>query len=146
MTIIKYDSSLMQTMSLFERITHAKIKDCFIDDKLGILTFVVLPGQIGIAVGRHGDNVKMLENAFKKKIKVVEFHQDKLEFIRNMIRPLQVDEIVEDAGQEGEEGIILIKSRDTRIKGLIIGRNAMNLRNLEENVKRYFKINEIRVV
>ena len=63
-----------------------------------------------------------------------------------MIRPLQVDEIVEDAGQEGEEGIILIKSRDTRIKGLIIGRNAMNLRNLEENVKRYFKINEIRVV
>jgi ribosomal protein S3 len=31
-------------------------------------------------------------------------------------------------------------------KGLLIGKNARNLRNMEKNIRRYFEVKEIRVV
>jgi len=45
-----------------------------------------------------------------------------------------------------EEKIITIVGPDTKTKGLLIGRSGQNLRNYEEIVKRYFDINEIKVI
>ncbi|MBD3313447.1 NusA-like transcription termination signal-binding factor [Candidatus Woesearchaeota archaeon] len=138
---IKYDISLMKFMSLFENLTHASLKDCFIDEKTNTLVFVVQPGQIGKALGKKAANVKKLENKLQRKIRIIEYHPDKLEFIRNMIMPLRAEDISAD-----EEGIVTITGSDTKTKGLIIGRNAQNLRNLEANVRRYFDVKEIKVV
>lgn len=138
---IKYDIDLMGIMGLFEKITHAKLKDCFVDEKNDILVFIVQPGQIGKALGKKAMNVKKLNNSFKRKLKIVEFHPQMLEFIRNMVMPLKVEAISE------EEDVVTIKGGDVQTKGLLIGRNAQNLRNLEENVKRYFpELKEIKVV
>jgi N utilization substance protein A len=138
---IKYDASLINIMSLFEQVTHAKLKDCFMDEKLNSLTFVVLPGEMGKALGKKACNVRILESKLQKKIRVVEFNPDKLQLIRNMVMPLRVDDVSED-----ENGIIIIQGPDTKTKGLLIGRNAQNLRNLEENMRRYFEVKEIKVV
>ncbi len=138
---IKYDSSAMKSMSLFENVTHAKLKDCFTDEKLNTLTFVVQPGQLGRALGKKASNVRSLEKKFQKRIRIIEFHPDKIEFIRNMILPLKAESLEED-----EEGVVTLKGADTKTKGLLIGRNAQNLRNLESNVRRYFDVKEIRVV
>lgn len=138
---IKYNISLIQTMSLFEQMTHAKVKDCFVDEKFNSLTFVVQPGEMGKALGKRAENVKKLEAKLQKKIRVVEFSPEKLDFIQNMIMPLKAENI-----SEAEEGIVTISSNDTKTKGLLIGRNAQNLRNLEANVRRYFEVKEIRVV
>lgn len=139
---IKYDISLIGLIALFEKTTHAQIKDCFQDDVLGRLTFVVQPGELPRAVGKFGANVKHLEAKLNKKIRIVAFDPDKLVFIRNMVLPLQIQGI-----EEVEEGNIVITGHDTQTKGLIIGRNAANLRNLEQNCRRYFpEIKEIRVV
>ncbi len=139
---IKYDISLIGLIALFEKTTHAKVKDCFQDEVLGRLTFVVEPGELSRAVGKFGANVKYLEEKLKKKLRIVAFDPDKLIFIRNMILPLQIQDI-----EEVEEGNIVITGNDTQTKGLIIGRNAANLRNLEQNCRRYFpEIKEIRVV
>lgn len=138
---IKYDASLINIMFLFEQVTHAKLKDCFMDEKLNSLTFVVLPGEMGKAIGKKASNVRILEAKLQKRIRVVEFSSDKLQLIRNMVMPLRVEDISED-----ENGIITIRGPDTKTKGLLIGRNAQNLRNLEENVRRYFEVKEIKVV
>lgn len=139
---IKYDISLMQFISLFEKITHAKVKDCYQDDVLGKLTFVVQPGQIRKAVGKQGSNIKRIEQKLKKRIRVIEFDPDLHGFIQNMILPLRVKDI-----EEQEDGIILLHSDDTKTKGLLIGRSAANLCNLEQNCRRYFpNIKEIKVV
>ncbi len=140
MVKIKYDISLMKYMSLFEQVTRAQVKDCFVDAHLSLLTFVVQPGQIGKAVGKKGSNVRLIENKLKRKIRVVEFHPDKIGFIKNMIMPLRVDEARE------EDGVIFLESKDVKTKSLLIGRSAQNLRNLEENVRRYFDVEEIKVV
>ena len=137
---IKYDVSMMKYMSLFEKQTKALLKDCFMDDVLSSLTFIVQPGQLGKAVGKKGVNAKKLEKMLQKNIRIIEFNPDLLQFVKNMVAPLKVADIKQ------EESIVIITGPDTRTKGLLIGRNAQNLRNLEKNVRRYFEVEEIKVV
>ncbi|MBI4150239.1 NusA-like transcription termination signal-binding factor [Candidatus Woesearchaeota archaeon] len=138
---IKYDAELLKAMSFFEKATYAKLKDCYVDKHIDMVTFVVMPGELGKAVGKGGTNVKRLEQAFKKRIKVVEYADDLLQFIKNMIMPLRVTTV------EQQDDVVILHDEDMKTKGLLIGRNAQNLRNLEENVRRFFPaLKEIKVV
>jgi len=135
-TKIKYDSEIMKLMTLFESMTGAKLKDCILNERL---LFIVEENEIGKAIGKKGSNIKRLENMLNKRIKVVEFNQDVLQFIKNLLYPLQT------SGIENNDDVIEIKS-DTKTKSLIIGRNQQNLKNLISIVKRFFDIESIKVV
>lgn len=134
---IKYDSNLIKIMSMFESITSAKIKDAVGDNEQ--LLFIVQENQIGRAVGKHGSNVLRLEKVFKRKIKIVEFSDDVRNFIGNFIYPLRVQEI----NSEGKK--ITIIAPDVKTRGQLIGRDAKNIRFLNDIVKRYFDIDEVKV-
>ena len=135
---IKYDFNLIKFISMFESLTKASVKDCFTqNDKL---VFIVRENQIGKALGKSGSNIKRLENLFKKKIKIAEYNPDLLQFIKNLIYPLKIKEINE------EEGIVTITPLDSKTRGYLIGRAAVNLRNTEEIVNRYFEVKEIKVI
>jgi len=136
---IKYDLILMKFMSFFESLTNTKLKDCFVD-KNEMLVFVVEENQIAKAIGKNGANVKRIKERLNRKIKIVEFNPHLETFIANTIRPLIGKEIKVD------DKIVTIVGPDTKTKGLLIGRNGQNLRNYEEMVKRYFDINEIKVI
>ena len=126
-------------MSFFEKITRTKVKDCIVKEES--IIYVVQPGFIGKAVGKNGANVQKLHKLLNRKIKIVEFNPNVIQFIKNYIYPLKSTEIVQDAD------IVTITGSDTKTKGLLIGRNAANLRFLESVVKRYFKdITEIKVI
>jgi len=137
---VKLDINSLQRMSLFERITKAQIKDCFEDELTKQVVFVVQPAQIGKALGKKAANVKKLQQAFNRKIKIVEYNPNVEKFVGNLIFPLKAEEI------SSEGGVITVKGPDTKTKGLLIGRNAQTLRNIEKTVKRYFKIEEIKVI
>jgi N utilization substance protein A len=140
-TKIVYDEGTMKKMALFETITNSNLKDFFDDPVQERLVFIVQPGQLWRALGKGSVNVKKLENTFKRKIKIVEFSDDLVTFVKNMARPLRVDDVSE------EEGIVTIRHNDMQTKGLLIGKNARNLRNMEENIRRYFgELKEIKVV
>ena len=136
MTRIKYDSELMKLMTFFESATGAKVKDCITQDKL---IFVVEENQMGKAIGKNGMNIKRLENKLKKKIKLVEFSNDILQFIRNFIYP------IEPLNLKNEEGVVTILGKDTNSRAMLIGREHQNLLNLTDIVKRYFDVKEIKV-
>ncbi len=133
----KYDTRLLNLISFFERATHAEVKDCIENDER--LIFIVMPLNLRKALGKDGNNIRRLNQEMHKKIKVVEYSDNIKEFIRSLIMPLKVDDIT----QEGK--VITLKSNDRRTKGLLIGRNAHNLRQYEDIVKRYFDIDEIKV-
>lgn len=135
---IKYDLRSMQYMSSFEKITRSKLKDFFETDDT--LIFVVQPMQLQRALGPKGKNAKMLRQKFNKRIKIVEYNPDKIQFIKNMIYPLKAKSIAE------EDGTVIIEGPDRETKALLIGRNASNLRALETAVRRYFDVKEIKVV
>jgi len=136
---IKYDINVMKFISMFESATGAQLHDCFMQDEK--IIFVVKRGQIGKALGKKGINIKKLENMLKKKIRIIEFNEDALQFVKNAVHPLQIKDITEEAG------IITITPIDSKTRGYLIGRGAANLRNTEAVVQRYFKdIKEIKVV
>ncbi len=134
---IKYDADILKYMSLFESVTKSSLKDCIVNDQL---LFVVEPNEIGKAIGKQGSNARRLEALLKKRIKIVEFSPESTQFVRNMIYPLQATNVAED------NRIITITGPDTKTKGLIIGRDAKNLNFLKDIVKRYFDIDDIKVV
>jgi N utilization substance protein A len=137
MSRIKYTIDLMKYMQLFENLTRAKLKDCIANEQL---IFIVEENEIGKAIGKGGSNVRRLEGLLNKKIKIVEFNNDIKHFIRNFVMPLQVKDINE------EDNIITITGSDTKTKGLLIGRERKNLENLKEVVKRYFEVEDIKVI
>ena len=127
----------MRYMSLFESLTGAKVKDCILGD---VVLFVVHENEMGKAIGKHASNIKRVENTLKKRIKLVEFNNDVSQFVQNLIYPLKAREIKE------EDGIVTVYGEDTRTKGLLIGRDRHNLNSINDIVKRYFKIEEVKVI
>jgi len=137
-TRIVYDMNIMKLMSIFETITHAKLKDCIAEDSL--IIYVVKPGEMFKAIGRKGSNVKKLEQMLKKKVKIVEYNETIENFVKNLVAPAKLKDI------KFEEGIITIFSVDLQSRGLIIGRDAKRLRSYESITKRYFsELKEIKV-
>jgi N utilization substance protein A len=133
---IKYDISVMQYMALFDSITRASLKDCIVDHAI---IFVVNEGEIAKAIGKNGSNVRRLEKAMNKKIRIVEYSRDIATFIKNLVYPLKVREITQ------EDDIITIIPPDSKTRGMLIGRGAVHLRSYETVVKRYFPIQELKV-
>ena len=134
---IKYTRELLERMNLFLRATGAGLKDCFEGEDT--LYFVVENGEIGKAIGKGGIIVKELQNKLQRKIRIIEFHPDAAEFVKNVIYPLTVD------GVEVHGTIVVVHSLDRNTKGLLIGRNAKNLNMLTKVVQRYFTVDEIKV-
>lgn len=126
----------MRYISLFESLTGARVKDCIVN---GTVMFIIHENEMGKAIGKHGSNIKRVENILKKKMKLVEFNKDVSQFVQNLIYPLKAKEIKE------EDGIVTIYGDDRKTKGLLIGRDRHNISFVNDIVKRYFKVKEVKV-
>ena len=127
---IKLDQEVLGFSSVFERMTHALVKDCFKDDE-GIV-FVVAPGELGKAIGKGGMMIRKVQEKFSKKVRVIEYNPDVCKFVSNVIYPVKVDEVVED------DGVVYIKDDDRAKKGKIIGRSGSGLAFVNKVVSRFF--------
>ncbi len=132
------DAQTLQLISFFEQMTGAHVKDCVSD--AGQIIFIVDQGEIAKAIGKGGKHARDLEFKSKKRVKIVEFHSDIVQFIQNLIAPVEISE----AKLEGET--LLLRTKDLKSRGLLIGRNASTLRFYESIVQRYFPIKEIKVM
>ena len=98
----KYNLEVINHINIFENITKARVKDCFIDGN-NKFVFIVNKEDIGRAIGKNGMNLKRVENVLKKRIKVVSFSDDVKEFVVSYSNPVKVegvtanDNIVETA-------------------------------------------------
>jgi len=137
MSRIIYDADAMKFMSSFEFITKSKVKDFVAGDNF--LLFIVPKGFARRAVGPNGSNVRRMEKVFKKKVKVVEFASEPVSFIKNLVYPLKVTDVIK------EDGVFTLVPVDSRTRSILIGKNACNLRFYESVVKRFFPITELKV-
>ncbi len=136
---IKYDSSSIQLISMFERMTSAKLKDAFEVDNLQV--FVVQPGFIGKAVGKKGINVKKLAEMLKKNIKIIDYNPKIEVFAKNVTFPIIPARIEYDQ----KEKILTLIPKDMLSRGLLIGKQAVKLRETEKIIKRFFDVEEVKV-
>src|SRR3989344_9156663 len=117
---MKLTKDSIQYINLFERLTRANVKACFINAQL---IFIVEQGHASKAIGKNGVNVKKIESLVNKKIKIVEYNNDPIIFIKSLIFPLKVKDAILN------NDTIEIQA-DTNTKALLIGRNSQNLVHL----------------
>jgi len=137
MSRLKLDQDDLALSSLMERITHARVKDCFKD--IEVIYFVVAPGEMGKAVGKNGSNIRKAQEELGKRIKVIEFKDNAVDFVKSIIYPLYVESVIE------EGGFVLIKDSNKKTKSLLIGRESRNLQLINRAVKRFYNV-EVKVV
>ncbi len=135
---MKYDRELIGYVNTFEALTKASVKDLFLDKNRNLVV-IVKEGDAGKAIGKAGRNIKMLMRLLKKKIKIIEYSKDPVEFLRSVLEPIKVDSI------EMGDKEILIHSKNTQTKAILIGRNRNNLKELNLLINRFFDL-KLRVV
>jgi len=133
---VKFDSESMKLISLFEAVTHAKVKDCIMGEKL---LFIIEENDMGRAIGKNGVNIKQLELKLRKKIKLCEYSSDVVQFVKNLIYPVEI------LGVKEENNLITINAKNSIARSMIIGREKQNLNHIKEVVGRYFEISDIKV-
>ena len=141
---IKFTNREMKHIALFESITGATVRDCILDEDFDRIVFVVKEGDVGVAIGRRGKNMFLLEKMTGRKHEVIEFSEDPAQFIKNALKPAKLREIRITERPDG--GLFAVVSVEPRDKGIAIGRNGKNAEKIRFLAKRYFQINSISIM
>ena len=96
--------------------------DCIVDDGFDRIIYVVKKGDMGLAIGKNGDNIRRMQRVLGKRIEMVEEGVSFDEFVRNIIRPIDVLKTEEDP-DTGKKRIVIKKKSDL---GIAIGRGGCN--------------------
>lgn len=134
--MVSFDMKTIGFINVFENLTHASVKDCFAEGDS--LVFIIDTGQMGLAIGKGGVNIKNASSVFKKDIKIYEFNPEPVEFVKNLLYPLKPKAV------ERQDNIVVIKTSDSVEKGKVFGREKTNLKRIQEIVNKYFQV-EIKV-
>ncbi len=130
---MQYDLQLIGYVNIFENITQTTVKDVFYDEQQ-TLVFIINQGAAGKAIGKHGSNVKRLAGLLKKRIKIIAYHTDVLEFVKNCLFPIIPKSVTQ------ENMVVTITANNSHDKSLLYGRNKTNLYNIQMIVNKFYPV------
>lgn len=124
-------------------LTKATAVDCIIDDRYDRIVYVIRPGDMGLAIGKNGDNIKKMSRVLGKRIEMVEFDDKKEAFITNMFKPAVIDSVV--FGESNEP--VTVSISDSAEFGLAIGKGGATIEKARALVKRFYgkEVGDIKV-
>ncbi|RZN60968.1 NusA-like transcription termination signal-binding factor [Methanonatronarchaeum sp. AMET6-2] len=140
MSEVKLSSDEIRYIALFESLTGAGARDCYVDDENDRVIFVVNQGEMGLAIGKGGRNIKRFRETVGKRVEVVEYAEEPEAFIKNALSPAEVEEVDITNGEEGKKAEIDVKESK---KGLVIGKNGRNIEKAKLLADRHYNINDI---
>ncbi len=138
---IKLTTDQLRMMSLFQNVTGATARDCVEDEKQDRVIFVVNEGKMGLAIGKGGSHIKNLQNIVKRNVELVEYSDDPIKFLKNMLNPKLISEIKMNKRADGTLQAIVIV--DPKKKGIVVGREGRNAEKARLLAKRYFEITSV---
>ncbi|MPZ04879.1 MAG: NusA-like transcription termination signal-binding factor [Nitrososphaeraceae archaeon] len=138
---IKLTSDELRLMSLFQSITSVTARDCVVDDKMDRVIFIVNKGQMGLAIGKGGMTIRQLQNVVAKKVELVEYSDDAIDFVRNILNPQMVNDVKITQRTDGsKQAVVLV---DAKRKGVVVGKEGRNAEKARLLAKRYFRISNV---
>ena len=146
---IKLDRQSMELMSLFNNISGAIIKDCFIfqspENNSDIIIFLVKKEDVGKAIGKAGEHVKDLMSKLQKKIDVIPWSENLGQFIQFILnttkKSIQLQNIeIKESRNEKKTVIISVRPQD---RGKAIGKEGSMIRKIKELVLRHFEVDNV---
>ena len=139
MTTIKLGGNEIRFISLFESITGAVARDCIIDEER--IIFIVKQGNIGLAIGKKGINIKRVRDFLRKPIEVVEFAQSPEDFIKNTLAPARIKLITVTERRDGKKvAMVTVNDQD---RGIAIGKNGKNVARARLLARRHYNIEDV---
>jgi transcription termination/antitermination protein NusA len=141
---IKLTSEELGLMSLFQNVSGATARDCILDSKHERVIFVVNPGQMGLAIGKAGANIKNVQQMLGKPVELVEWSEDPKQFIKNALNADFVSEVRINEKSDGSKTATAVV--DYRKKGAILGKEGKNAERARLLAKRYFGVDTIHIV
>jgi N utilization substance protein A len=104
---------------------------------------IVKEGDIGMAVGRQGNNIRLLEKMTNKKHEIIEYSENPQQFIKNALKPARIKEIRISERPDGKTiAVVAVNPKD---KGVAIGKNGKNAERIRFLAKRYFQIQNVSI-
>ena len=138
---IKLSTDQMRLMSLFQNITKATARDCVEDEKQNRIIFVVNEGKMGAAIGKGGSDIKLLQNKIDRNVELVEYSDDPIKFLKNILNEKYIKEINMSEKLDGSQQAIVIV--DGAKKGAVVGREGRNAEKARLLARRYFDITSV---
>jgi len=114
-------------------LTKSTAIDCLIDERFDRIIYVIRPGDMGLAIGKKGENIRRMEKVLGKKIEMVEYSENPDDFIANMFRPAALLAVRRD--EAGRMNVILRKRGDL---GIAIGKGGANVEKARLLFRRFF--------
>ena len=135
---IRLTAESIQHIALFENLTRAKILDCIPEEER--LVYVVKQGDMGLAIGKNGENINRVKKALDKPIELVEYSDDPVTFLKNAFGPVSVSS-VNIINKNGKRlAYVEVPNKE---KGLAIGRNGKNIEKVKMLARRHHTIEDV---
>lgn len=110
---IRISTEDFRYISLFQTITGAMVKDCLVQGDR--ITFIVKEGDMGLAIGKGGMNVNKIEEITGKKVDLIEFSRDPVQFLKNVVHPVKLRNAYLSRKSNGATSInIQVEPRDKK--------------------------------
>ena len=135
---IRLTAESIQYIALFENMTRAKILDCIPEEER--LVYVVKQGDMGLAIGKNGENINRVKKTLDKSIELVEYSEDPVTFLKNAFGPVSLSS-VNIMNKNGKRlAYVEVPNKE---KGLAIGRNGKNIEKVKMLVRRHHDIEDV---
>lgn len=128
-----------QLLNMLEDKTGVRAVDVFQTESA--MVFVVPNGAAGKVLGKQGFNRLRMERAVGKPVDVVEQSETVEGFARNCFRPAEIKQV--DVKEQGKKIIVKV---DATQRGLAIGRNGERIKRARLLLKRYFDVDDVKLV
>jgi len=140
MTEVKLTTEGIRYIALFESLTQAVARDCYIDDENDRVIFVVKKGDMGLAIGKNGNNINRVKRSIGKHIEIVEFSGDVDEFIANALQPVSVKKVQVVTKESKKLAYVEVTSKD---RGIAIGKNGRNINKAKVLAQRHYGLEDV---
>jgi len=114
-------------------LTKSTAYDCVIDDRFDRLIYIVRQGDMGLAIGKNGENTKRLQKVLGKRIEMVEYSDNMEQFIINIFKPAEVTRI--EQLKNGPINIIVKHQSDL---GTAIGKTGCSIEKARTLCRKFY--------
>ncbi|KUO88536.1 MAG: transcription elongation factor NusA [Thermoproteus sp. JCHS_4] len=127
--------------TLFESMTGVTPLDVVVDGDYNRIIFVVSKNQAALAVGKGGNNVRMLRQIIGRDVEVVEYAETPEELIKNSLYPARVIAVKVTKSPSGN--LVAITTVVPEDKSIAIGKNGRNIAKAKLLAKRYYDVDRV---
>ncbi|MDD2472706.1 MULTISPECIES: NusA-like transcription termination signal-binding factor [unclassified Methanoculleus] len=113
-------------------LTRATALDCIIDERFDRVVYLIKEGDMGLAIGRKGSNIRKMQRVLGKRIEMVEYSPEIENFTRNVFKPASV------VGVRREDDGRLTVYVDPGDLGIAIGKSGCTIEKARLLLSRYF--------